>query len=197
MAAQIVKLSDEELASCKIRDITNVVKGKFTEEDIKALKDAGNDEKARRDLVVSLYKKYIDQVIEESKGTPAAEAANGNADNGDKDNKDEKPSETPSTTPSANSETEADKDVNINVYFTVSVKGVTGYSGTITCSCEHLLKIAFLNPKSAIIEFRTKERAKQFIDIVKKVKHVKGLSTLPETTRVNIVNRIKEINELK
>ena len=63
MATQIVKLSDEELASCKIRDITNVVKGKYTEEDIKALKEAGNDEKTRRDLVVSLYKKYIDQVI--------------------------------------------------------------------------------------------------------------------------------------
>lgn len=193
MAAQIVKLSDEELATCKLRDISNVVKGKFTEEDIKALKDVGSDEKARRDLVVSFYKKYIDQVIEESKETPAADAANGNDENGDKD---EKPSETPSA-PSANSETEAAKDVNINVYFTVSVKGVTGYSGTITCSCEHLLKIAFLNPKSAIIEFRTKERAKQFIDIVKKVKHVKGLSTLPETTRVNIINRIKEINELK
>ena len=189
MAAQIVKLSDEELASCKIRDITNVVKGKYTEEDIKALKEAGNDEKTRRDLVVSLYKKYIDQVIEESKEKPASEAAN------DKDNKGEKPSET-SSKPSANSETEAAKDVNINVYFTVSVKGVTGYSGTITCSCEHLLKIAFLNPKSAIIEFRTKERAKQFIDIVKKVKHVKGLSTLPETTRAIIVNRVKEINEL-
>lgn len=195
MAAQIVKLSDEELATCKHKDITNVVKGKFTEEDIKALKEAGNDEKARRELVVSLYKKYIDQVIEESKETPATEAANENADNGDKGNNDENPSDTPST-PSANSETEA-KDVNINVYFTVSVKGVTGYSGTITCSCEHLLKIAFLNPKSAIIEFRTKERAKQFIDIVKKVTHVKGLSTLPETTRVNIINRIKEINELK
>ena len=194
MAAQIVKLSDEELATCKHKDITNVVKGKFTEEDIKALKEAGNDEKARRELVVSLYKKYIDQVIEESKETPATEAANENADNGDKGNNDENPSDTPST-PSANSETEA-KDVNINVYFTVSVKGVTGYSGTITCSCEHLLKIAFLNPKSAIIEFRTKERAKQFIDIVKKVTHVKGLSTLPETTRVNIINRIKEINEL-
>jgi ribosomal protein L12E/L44/L45/RPP1/RPP2 len=188
MAAQIVKLSDEELATCKLRDITNVVKGKFTEEDIKALKEAGNDEKARRDLVVSFYKKYIDQVIEESKETPAADAAN------DKDDKDEKPSDTPSTS-SANSETEA-KDVNINVYFTVSVKGVTGYSGTITCSCEHLLKVAFLNPKSAIIEFRTKERAKQFIDIVKKVTHVKGLSSLPETTRAIIINRIKENNEL-
>jgi hypothetical protein len=189
MAAQIVKLSDEELAICKLRDILNVVKAKFTEEDNKALKDAGSDEKARRELIVSFYKKYIDQVIEESKATPAADAANGN------DDKDEKPSETPST-PSANSETEAAKDVNINVFFTVSVKGVTGYSGTITCSCEHLLKIAFLNPKSAIIEFRTKERAKQFIDIVKKVKHVKGLSTLPETTRVNIIKRIKDINEL-
>ena len=188
MTAQIVKFSDEELETRKLRDITNVVKGKFTDEDIKALKDAGNDEKVRRDLVVSLYKKYIDQVIEESKDTPAAEAAN------DENNKNEKPSET-SPKSSANSETEA-KDVNVNVYFTVSVKGVTGYSGTITCSCEHLLKIAFLNPKSAIIEFRTKERAKQFIDIVKKVKHVKGLSTLPETTRAIIVNRIKEINEL-
>lgn len=192
MAAQIVKLSDEELATCKLRDILNVVKTKFTEEDNKALKDAGSDEKARRELIVSFYKKYIDQVVEESKETPAADAANGNDENGSKD---EKPSETPST-PSANSETEAAKDVNINVFFTVSVKGVTGYSGTITCSCEHLLKIAFLNPKSAIIEFRTKERAKQFIDIVKKVKHVKGLSTLPETTRVNIINRIKDINEL-
>lgn len=193
MAAQIVKLSDEELATCKLRDITNVVKGKFTEEDIKALKEVGNDEKARRDLVISFYKKYIDQVIEESKGTPAAEAANGNDEKG---NKDETASETPST-PSANSETAAAKDVNINVFFTVSVKGVTGYSGTITCSCEHLLKIAFLNPKSAIIEFRTKERAKQFIDIVKKVTHVKGLATLPETTRAIIINRIKDINELK
>ena len=191
MAAQIVKLSDEELATCKLRDITNIVKGKFTEEDIKALKAVGSDEKARRDLAISLYKKYIDQVIEESKVTPAAEAAKD-----DKSNKDEKPSETPST-PSANSKTEAAKDVNINVYFTVSVKGVTGYSGTITCSCEHLLKIAFLNPKSAIIEFRTKERAKQFIDIVKKVTHVKGLPTLPETTRAIIINRIKDINELK
>ena len=192
MAAQIVKLSDEELATCKLRDITNIVKGKFTEEDIKALKAAGSDEKARRDLAVSLYKKYIDQVIEESKVTPAAEAANGKDDK----NKDEKTSEMPST-PSANSKTEAAKDVNINVYFTVSVKGVTGYSGTITCSCEHLLKIALLNPKSAIIEFRTKERAKQFIDIVKKVTHVKGLPTLPETTRAIIINRIKDINELK
>ena len=191
MAAQIVKLSDEELATCKLRDITNIVKGKFTEEDIKALKAVGSDEKARRDLAISLYKKYIDQVIEESKVTPAAEAAKD-----DKSNKDEKPSET-SSTPSANSKTEAAKDVNINVYFTVSVKGITGYSGTITCSCEHLLKIAFLNPKSAIIEFRTKERAKQFIDIVKKVTHVKGLPTLPETTRAIIVNRIKDINELK
>ena len=190
MAAQIVKLSDEELVTCKLRDITNVVKGKYTEEDIKALKDAGNDEKARRDLVVSLYKKYIDQVIEESKATPAVDAAN------DKKDKDKDLSET-SSKPSANSKTEAAKDVNINVYFTVSVKGVTGYSGTITCSCEHLLKIAFLNPKSAIIEFRTKERAKQFIDIVKNVTHVKGLSTLPETTRAIIINRIKEINELK
>ena len=190
MAAQIVKLSDEELATRKLRDITNIVKGKFTEEDIKALKAVGNDEKARRDLAISLYKKYIEQVIEESKVTPAAEAANG------KNNEGEKPSET-SSKPSANSETEAAKDVNINVYFTVSVKGVTGYSGTITCSCEHLLKIAFLNPKSAIIEFRTKERAKQFIDIVKKVTHVKGLPTLPETTRAIIVNHIKDINGLK
>ena len=181
------------MATCKLRDITNIVKGKFTEEDIKALKAVGNDEKARRDLAISLYKKYIDQVIEESKVTPAAEAANGKDD---KSNKDEKPSEM-SSTPSANSKTEAAKDVNINVYFTVSVKGITGYSGTITCSCEHLLKIAFLNPKSAIIEFRTKERAKQFIDIVKKVTHVKGLPTLPETARAIIVNRIKDINELK
>ena len=189
MAAQIVKLSDEELATCKLRDITNIVKGKFTEEDIKALKAVGNDEKARRDLAISLYKKYIDQVIEESKVTPAAEAANGKDD---KSNKNEKPS-----TPSANSKTEAAKDVNVNVYFTVSVKGVTGYSVTITCSFEHLLKIAFLIPKSAIIEFRTKERAKQFIDIVKKVTHVKGLPTLPETTRAIIVNHIKDINGLK
>ena len=140
--------------------------------------------KKNEDIIFIIKERFI----EESKDTPAAEAAN------DESNKDEKPSET-SPKSSANSETEA-KDVNVNVYFTVSVKGVTGYSGTITCSCEHLLKIAFLNPKSAIIEFRTKERAKQFIDIVKKVTHVKGLPTLPETTRAIIVNRIKDINEL-
>lgn len=198
MAGKIVKLSDEELTTCKLRDITNAVKEKLTKEELEQLK-ATTDEKARRELVISFYKKYIDEVIADvDSNTPAANE--GTTPAGEKEGSDAGTTPAPATDAApvvaATSETTA-KDVNINVYFTVSVKGVTGYSGTVTCSCEHLLKVAFLNPKTAIIEFRTKDRAKQFIDIVKKVDHVKGLSSIPENTRVLVINRVKEINELK
>lgn len=195
MAAKIVKLSDEELATCKLRDIIAVVKAKLTPEELEQVKTT-TDEKARRELYVSLYKKHIDEVIEEADApAPAADAAATEGADASADGNDTPDAPATDAAPAATSETKA-KDANINVFFTVSVKGVTGYSGTITCSCEHLLKIAFLNPKSAIIEFRTKERAKQFIDIVKKVEHVKGLSKLPETARTTIIDRIKTNNEL-
>lgn len=193
MAAKIVKLSDEELATCKLRDITNIVKEKFTKEEVEQLK-ATTDEKARRELIVSLYKKYIDEVIADSE-TPAENTAS-NTPAADQASNTETEDETPATTVAATSATTA-KDANVNVFFTVSVKGVTGYSGTVTCSCEKLLKIAFFNPKTAIIEFRTTDRAKQFIDIIKKVDHVKGMSSIPENTRAIVINRIKEINEIK
>lgn len=195
MEAKIVKLSDEELATCKLRDITNVVKGKFSEDEINQLKTV-SEEVARRELIISLYKKYIDEVVEEANGTPPD--ANENSKSGDTDINESQQNSNPedNSNVTATSETKV-KDANINVFFTVSVRGVTGYSGTVTCSCEHLLKIAFLNPKTAIIEFRTAERAKQFIDIIKKVEHVKGLSKIPENTRSIVINRIKEINDIK
>ena len=196
MSAKLIKLSDEELATCKLRDITNIVKGKFTDEEIAKLKET-TEEKERREFVISLYKKYIDEVIEEAnKETSSTDETPDATPTTDADKAQEKDSNDEETEVTATSETKA-KDVNINVYFTVSVKGITGYSGTITCSCEHLLKIAFLNPKTAIIEFRTPDRAKQFIDVVKKVEHVKGLSSIPENTRALVINRIKEMNGIK
>ena len=208
MSTKIVKYSAEELQTCKLKDITNVVKAKFTEEESNELKTI-TEEKARREYLVKLYNKYIDEVIEES-AKDGTEAANPDTTApAAPDATSVNPDSTPAT-PDASDQTgvgddstsKADENkekvpVNTNVFFTVSVKGVTGYSGTISCSCEHLLKIAFLNSKSVVIEFRTQERAKQFINIVKNVKSVKGLPTISEATRVAVINRVKEVNGIK
>ena len=198
MSTKIVKLSAEELATCKLKDITNAVKSKFTEEEMGELKGI-TDEKLRREFLVNLYNKYIDEVIVEAKnesGDPATDSTS----NPDASVTLEQGATgaSGSTNPSDNKPVETKKEaVNTDVFFTASIKGVTGYSGTVSCSCDHLLKLAFLNPKTIIIEFRTRERANQFINIVKNVKTVKGLPTISEATRVAVINRVKEINGIK
>lgn len=194
MAGKIVKLSEEELAKTKLKEISGVVKAKFTQEEIDTLKQLTAEDE-RRKFIVSLYNKYIDEVI---------------ADSEKADEKDETPTDSNNASapdaPAANAqnttvetavtdETKADKKVNINIYFTVSVRGITGYNGTITISCEKLLLLAFRNPKTAIIQFHTVDRANEFINIVKNVKHIKGIASISEKTRAEVVEQIKKVNK--
>lgn len=194
MARKIVKLSEEELAKTKLKEISGVVKAKYTQEEIDTLKQIIAEDE-RRKFIVSLYNKYIDEVIAESE----------KADEKDEtptDNKDASTSaapaasEAPATVETAATDnTKAEKGVNINVYFTVSVRGITGYNGTITASCEKLLLLAFRNPKTAIIQFRTTARANEFINIVKNVKHIKGIASISEKTRADVIEQIKKVNK--
>lgn len=193
MAAKIVKLSDEELKNVKIRDITSVVKTKFTAEETETLKNT-TEESARRELVESLYKKYIDEVIAEADQEKAdAEAAAKAAEEAKAKEEAEKAAK--AAKPKAAAPTSAPKNVNVNMSFTVDVRGVSGYNGTLTMSCEHLLSLAFRNP-NATIRFRTKERTREFINIVKNVSHVKGIVTISEGTRAKVCERLTVVNEL-
>lgn len=192
MAAKIVKLSDEELKNVKIRDITSVVKAKFTAEETETLKNT-TDESARRELVESLYKKYIDEVIAEADQAKAdAEAAKAAEE---AKAKEEAEKAANAEKPKVAAPTSAPKNVNVNVSFTVDVRGVSGYNGTLTMSCEKLLTLAFRNP-NATIRFRTKERTREFINIVKNVSHIKGIVTISEGTRAKVCERLAVVNEL-
>lgn len=193
MATKIVKLSDEELKNVKIRDITSVVKAKFTAEETETLKNT-TEESARRELVESLYKKYIDEVIAEADQTKADEEATKAAEEAKAKEEAEK-NAAKAAKPKAADPTKAPKNVNVNVSFTVDVRGVSGYNGTLTMSCEHLLSLAFRNP-NATIRFRTKERTREFINIVKNVSHVKGIVTISEGTRAKVCERLEVVNEL-
>jgi hypothetical protein len=197
MAGKIVKLSEEELVKTKLKEISSVVKAKFTQEEIDTLKQLTAEDE-RRKFIVSLYNKYIDEVIADS------EKAAGK-DETPTDSNDVSASAAPDA-PAADAqnntvetavtdETKADKKVNINIYFTVSVRGITGYNGTITTSCEKLLLLAFRNPKTAIIQFHTVDRANQFINIVKNVKHIKGIASISEKTRADVIEQIKKVNK--
>ena len=192
--ADIVKMTTEELAKCKLKDITSVVKAKFTEEELQQLKEV-TEEIARRELVILLYEKYIDEVIAEQNGTDTVtldDTQSGTtgtvtADNGST-------AETNGATVASNKTV---VDANINVYYTVTVRGITGYNGTITTSSEKLLTLAFKNSKSFVFIFHTTARAKQFIETVKAAKRVKGLSTISETTRALVIKRLKDQNGVK
>lgn len=193
MATKIVKLTDEQLATVKLRDITNAVKAKFTAEETEQLKNT-TDEAARRELVVSLYKKYIDEVVNEADTAAAEEeakkAAEAEAAKKAEEEAKKAASEVKVTTPTA-----APKDVNINVSYTVDIRGVTGYNGTLTMSCEKLLLLAFRNP-NASIKFRSTARTNEFINIVKNVTHVKGIVSITEAARAKVVDRLKVVNGL-
>lgn len=193
MATKIVKLTDDQLATVKIRDITSVVKGKFTAEETETLKNT-TDEAARRELVVSLYKKYIDEVIAEADQTKADEDAAKAAEEAAKAKAAEEAAKAAEN--SIPKETTADKKtVNVNCSFTVDIRGVAGYNGTMTMTCDRLLVLAFRNP-NATIKFRTSSRAREFINIVKNVKTVKGLVSISEAVRAKVCERLAVVNGL-
>ena len=197
MAGKIVKLSEEELAKTKLKEISGVVKAKFTQEEIDTLKQLTAEDE-RRKFIVSLYNKYIDEVIADSEKAAEKDETPTDSNDASAPAAPDAPAApaTPNTVETAATDkTSADKNVNIDVYFTVSVRGVTGYNGTITTSCEKLLLIAFRNPKTAIIQFRSSGRANEFVNIVKSVKHIKGIASISEKTRAEVVDQIKKVNK--
>ena len=193
MANKIVKLTDEQLASIKLRDITNVVKSKFTAEETEQLKTT-TDEATRRELITSLYKKYIDEVIAESDAAIAEEEAK-KAEEAAAEAKKAEEAKKAAEKPTANAPTKGPKDLNLSISYTVDIRGVPGFNGTLTVSTEQLLLLVFRNP-NASVKFKTPERARGFVNAIKNVSHVKGILVISEETRVRAANKIKVVNGL-
>lgn len=195
----ITKFTDEELKTVKLRDITSVIGDKLTAEEKDKLKVITSSEE-RRDFIVKMYNKYIDAVIAESDEAAkkaAFEAAKAKEEKEAEEAKLKaaKEASKEAELPNVSAKTDAG-DVNTSISFTAVIRGATGYNGTVTITCDHLLVVAFRNPHASIV-FRNSQRAMQFINIVKNVKHVKGVSTISDDVRNTVINRVKQVNGIK
>lgn len=208
MSEMITKITDEKvLKSMPIKNILSVVKPEMTEEEIVQLQEfRKNDE--RQAFVVDMYNKYIDAVIQKTtneqssstpdgsssmdsdgtvitSGTPSADEKGNDADQPPKHD----------TEPKAD-EVKFDKDFIESAFFTVSIRAVPGHNGRCTINASQLLLICFRNPR-ANVEFATKKRANQFIDVVKSIKSVKGVYGITAEMREDVIKQIKLNNGIK
>jgi len=209
MSEMITKITDEKvLKSMPIKNILNVVKPEMTEEEIVQLQEfRKNDE--RQAFVVDMYNKYIDAVIqkttnEQSSSTPDGSSSmdsDGTVITSDTPSDDEKGINDTDQPPKLDTEPKADdvkfdKDFIESAFFTVSIRAVPGHNGRCTINASQLLLICFRNPR-ANVEFATKKRAKQFIDVVKSIKSVKGVYGITAEMREDVVKQIKLNNGIK
>ena len=208
MSEMITKITDEKvLKSMPIKNILNVIKPEMTEEEIVQLQEfRKNDE--RQAFVVDMYNKYIDAVIqkttnEQSSSTPDGSSSmdsdgtvitSGTPSADEKGNDADQPSKL-DTEPKAD-EVKFDKDFIESAFFTVSIRAVPGHNGRCTINASQLLLICFRNPR-ANVEFATKKRANQFIDVVKSIKSVKGVYGITAEMREDVIKQIKLNNGIK
>jgi len=194
--ANIVKLTEEELKTTKLKNIITVVKNELTADEIEQMKAVGTDEEKRRVFVTEMYNKYIDTVIAKAKEETIVSTETGTDASSETKTNDE-PTVVTQTSAEIAAEPviETKGDVNTDVSFSVDIRGVSGHNGSFVYTCERLLVLAFRNPAAAI-KFRTKARAQEFICIVKNVSNVKGIFNLSEADRARVVEKIKLVNEL-
>ena len=212
MSEMITKITDEKvLESMPIKNILNVVKPEMTEEEIVQLQEfRKNDE--RHAFVVDMYNKYIDAVIQKTTNEQSSSTPDGSSsmesdgtvitsETPETPSVDEKSINDTDQPPKLDTEPKADevkldKDFIESAFFTVSIRGVPGHNGRCTINASRLLLICFRNPR-ATIEFATKKRANQFIDVVKSIKSVKGVYGITAEMREDVVKQIKLNNGIK
>lgn len=190
------KFNEDELKTQKLKVILGQISDCLTEEETAKLKTLTKEDE-RRSFIIDLYNKYIDAEIAKTDQNAADEAAKKAAEEAKKAEEEKKAAEAAEKARqrAAANTTTAQKDVNINISFTVDIRGVYGYNGTFTITCEKLLVLIFRN-KSTKVTFRSPERAKQFINIVKNVKVIKGVN-FTETDRTRVIKQICDVNGVK
>lgn len=193
----ITKLTAEELKNVKLKEITSVIGNKMSAAEKDKLKGISTADE-RREFLIEMYNKYIDLAIadeNESVKNEAVEAAKAEETAKKEEAVATSIKEAESSLPNVSAKTDAG-DINTSMSFTVVIRGVSGHNGTFTITCDRLLLVAFRNPM-AIITFRNPQRASQFVNIVQNVKHVKGIANITSDARKHVIDRIKQINNLK
>lgn len=193
----ITKLTAEELKNVKLKEITSIIGTKMSSNEKDKLKTITTADE-RRAFLVEMYNKYIDLAIADENESAKADAVN--AAKAEEEAKKEEAITTSiqaaeDNLPNVSAKTDAG-DVNTSMSFTTIIRGVSGYNGTFTITCDRLLLIAFRNPLASIT-FRNSQRASQFVNIVQNVKHVKGISNITPDARKHVIDRIKQVNNLK
>ncbi|MGL4949687.1 MAG: hypothetical protein ACRC5M_04835 [Anaeroplasmataceae bacterium] len=87
-------------------------------------------------------------------------------------------------------------DLNSNISFTVDIRGIAGYNGSFTITCEKLLLLGFRNPHASF-RFKTPQRAMQFINIILNIKVIPGINAIPEATRTAFAAKVSRDNQIK
>lgn len=192
----MTKFTSDELKNVKLKEITSAIGSKMTTSEKDRLKEFTSSDE-RRAYLIEMYNKYIDLVISESNESAKVEAVE-TAKTEEKtvveETKAKSVEEVEIKTKKVYSNTDAG-DINTAVSFSVTIRGITGYNGTVTVTCENLLLLVLRNPR-ANIQFRTSARANQFINILKNVKHVKGIFEIDPSLREQVIAKIKSDNNI-
>lgn len=210
MEKEIKKIEDEKVfETIKLSVLRKYVQHKFTQDEIDMLSVYGNNDTKLRAYIVSLYKKYIDEVIAEQQEAfkkAAEEEAKKAAEEANKPKQEEKTSqeeEVPwdklpeNLAKKANEETkivdEKKEEISVDWSVTLVIRGIQNCNGTVSITCEKLLVLAMRNLTAQFI-FKSRARCHQFLNVLKNVKTIKGIPYFTEATRNAAVKNIERVN---
>ena len=200
----MVKIEDKTvLESMSYKEIRAMIQKKLTKEDNANL-SAIRNENDRKKFLIDLYYKYIDQIIAEKAASDAGVSQDGTtttSETGEMTTVEEvKPVEPPKeSNPELKVETETKMNklkIDPETCVSVTIRNVPSVvNGKVSISISRLLLLLVRN-KFAKVYFGKKERAKQFIEIVKDAKSVKGVYGMTAEIRERIIKSIAETNKI-
>lgn len=205
----ITKIEDRKiLESMDYKDIRKIILKKLTKEDNENLSKI-TDAESRKMYMIELYYRYIDQIIAESNAPADADSVTKTDETGETTTVVENPTvieteeekkaaeekEKIAATISAAQKTELSTNVDPNTCISVVLRGTPDVNGKCSISIQKLILVLVRN-KGATVVFSKKERAKQFIEMLKTAKSVKGVYALTEPIKERIINMVKSMNKL-
>lgn len=200
----MVKIEDRTvLESMSYKEIRAMIQKKLTKEDNTNLSAIRNEDD-RKKFLIELYYKYIDQIIAEKAASDAGVSQDGTtttSETGEMTTVEEvKPVEPPKESKpelEVGTETKMDKlKIDPETCVSVTIRNVPSVvNGKVSISISRLLLLLVRN-KFAKVYFGKKERAKQFIEIVKDAKSVKGVYGMTAEIRERIIKSIAETNKI-
>jgi len=202
------------LNTIKLKELINAIKDKLTPSEIAGLNSEENkDIGKKRQYVILLYNKYIDEVVgaekaetvpysgvkeelpppQEDKTTLEERLEEAKQAEAEKASEGVIPNEVLN---SSALKSDALKSANLTNCYAVDIRRVPGFNGIVTMIADKLIALILKNPNGQF-KFKSTMRAQVMIDTINSVKTIKGIYNITDEKKAQAIKTIKRSNNMK